>query len=139
MHHSTKNDCYYPMAEKKYWKISRGVMVIPRKNIVFSSEEPKAPRKKIQYFSEVLPSPRVIFSNTFVSQWVITIIFIQWCIHYPLGIFQYPMDDILENFIFRRVLENTFSRAQHCILSPRRSIFQYPTEDEICPIPYMLS
>ena len=56
---------YYPMAEKKYWKISRGVMVIPRKNIEFSSEEPKAPRKKIQYFSKGLPSPRVIFSNTF--------------------------------------------------------------------------
>ena len=65
MHHSTKNDCYYPMAEKKYWKISLGVMVIPWKNIEFSSSEPSAPRKKIQYFSSGLPSPLVIFSNTF--------------------------------------------------------------------------
>ena len=69
---------YYPLAEKKYWKISWGVMVILRKNIEFSSEEPKTPRKKIQYFSEGLPSPQVIFSNTFVSQWVITIIDHEW-------------------------------------------------------------
>ena len=57
---------YYPLAEKKYWKIPRGVMVIPRKNIGFSSEEPKAPRKKIQYFSEGLPStPSGIFQYFF--------------------------------------------------------------------------
>ena len=31
-----KNDCYYSMAEKKYWKISLGVMVIPRESIEFS-------------------------------------------------------------------------------------------------------
>ena len=57
---------YYPLSEKKYWKIPRGVMVIPRKNIGFSSEEPKAPRKKIQYFSEGLPStPSGIFQYFF--------------------------------------------------------------------------
>ena len=75
-HWLTKVLVYYPLAEKKYWKISQGVMVILWKNIEFSSKEPKAPRKKIQYFSKGLPSPRGIFSNTFVSQWVITIIFI---------------------------------------------------------------
>ena len=31
-----KNDCYYPMAEKKYWKISLGVvMVIPRQRVIY--------------------------------------------------------------------------------------------------------
>ena len=37
------------------------------------------------------------------------------------------------------VLENTMSRAQYFILSLGESIFQYHTDDEICPIPYMLS
>ena len=56
---------YYPLSEKKYWKIPRGVMVIPRKNIGFSSEEPKAPRKKSNIFPRDYHQPRVVLSNTF--------------------------------------------------------------------------
>ena len=51
--------------KKSIGKYHSGLMVIPRKNIGFSSSEPSAPRKKIQYFSSGSPSPLVVFSNTF--------------------------------------------------------------------------
>ena len=61
----TKNDCYYPLSEKKYWKIPLGVDGNPSEKYWIFSSEPSAPRKKIQYFSSGSPSPLVVFSNTF--------------------------------------------------------------------------
>ena len=62
----TKNDCYYPLSENKYWKIPLGVDGDPEEKywIFFLGSE--APRKKIQYFSEGLPStPSGIFQYFF--------------------------------------------------------------------------
>ena len=40
-----KNDCYYPISDLKYWKISLVVMVITRESIEFTHSGPSAPRE----------------------------------------------------------------------------------------------
>ena len=88
-----KNDCYYSMAEKKYWKISLGVMVIPRESIEFSHSGLRPSWVNSILSLGITITPRDIFQYFFSAIEYLLIMHVFWSVFCSILLCRYSSNE----------------------------------------------